>query len=99
MLLHQQVDGFLITPSKGMSTYIEELLKRQTGGINGSLFPDVKVPYVLVDNYGGVKAGIEHLLEKGYSKIAFVTVDLDQFRCMNGKGYRETKAAWNKISG
>lgn len=92
MLLHQQVDGFLITPSKGMNGQVAELLKRHKPVVlMDRFFPNVKVPYVLVDNYGGVKAGIEHLLKKGFSKIAFVTVDLDQVQMHEReKGYRET---------
>jgi LacI family transcriptional regulator len=81
MLLHQQVDGFLITPSKGMQKQIAELLKsRKPVVLVDRFFPDLKVPHVLVNNYGGVKAGIDHLFEKGYSRIAFITVDLDQIQ-------------------
>ncbi len=92
MLLHQQVDGFLITPSKGMEKQIAELLKRHKPVVLMDRFlSDIEVPYVLVDNYGGVKAGVEHLLKKGYSKIAFVTVELDQIQMhQRENGYRET---------
>ncbi len=92
MLLNQQVDGFLITPSKGMDKQIAELVKRHKPVVlMDRTFPDIEVPYVLVDNYGGVKAGIEHLQSKGYSKIAFVTVDLDQIQMHEReKGYRDT---------
>lgn len=92
MLLHQQVDGFLITPSKGMDKQVAELLKRQKPVVLiDRFFPDVQVPYVLVHNYAGVKAGVEHLKDNGYATIAFVTVDLDQIQ-MNQRenGYRET---------
>ena len=92
MLLHQQVDGFLITPSKGMNKQVGELLKRHKPVVlMDRCFPDVKVPYVLVDNYGGVKAGVEHLIEKGYLNIGFVTVDLDQIQMREReKAYQET---------
>lgn len=95
MLLHQQVDGFLITPSKGMHKPVAELLKnRKPVVLVDRFFPDIKVPYVLVHNYGGVKAGVEHLIKKGYAKIAFVTVDLDQIQMhQREKGYRETLKA------
>jgi LacI family transcriptional regulator len=92
MLLHQQVDGFLITPSKGMQEQIAELLKRHKPVVlMDRFFPDINAPYVVVNNYGGVKAGIEHLLSKGYANIAFVTIDLDQVQMHEReKGYHET---------
>lgn len=54
-------------------------------------FPDIQTPHVSVDNFGGVKAGVEHLLKKGYAKIAYITVDLDQTQ-MNQReeAYQET---------
>lgn len=92
MLLHQQVDGFLITPSKGMHKQVAELLKsRKPVVLMDRFFPDIKVPHVLVHNYGGVEAGVEHLIEKRYSRIAFVTVDLDQIQMhQREEGYRQT---------
>lgn len=92
MLLHQQVDGFLITPSKGMQKQVEELQRNHKPVVlMDRFFPDIKVPHVLVHNYGGVKTGIEHLIGKGYSKIAFITVDLDQIQMQHREqGYRET---------
>jgi LacI family transcriptional regulator len=92
MLLNQQVDGFLITPSNGMGKQISELLRRHKPVVFMDRFiPGINVPHVLVDNYGGVKMGIEHLLLKGYSKIAFVTVDLDQVQMhQREEGYFET---------
>ncbi len=39
-------------------------------------FPEVDVPHVLVNNYGGVTAAMQHLIQQGYEKIGFVTVDL-----------------------
>lgn len=92
MLLYQHVDGFLITPSKGMDKYVAELLKNHKPVVlMDRFFPDIKVPYVVVNNYGGVKSGVEHLIKRGYTKIAFITVDLDQIQMhQREKGYRET---------
>jgi LacI family transcriptional regulator len=78
MLSHRQVDGYLITPTQGMEKDIQELAEQQKPLVlMDSFFPGVKVPYVLVDNNGGVTEGMEHLLKKGYRKIGFVTIDLD----------------------
>ncbi len=94
MLLHQQVDGFLITPSKGMNNQIAELLKRHKPVVLiDRFFPDIQTPFVIVENYDGVKTGIEHLFKKGYSRIAFVTVDLDQIQM-----HQREKAYWDTLA-
>ena len=36
-----------------------------------------EIPYVLVDNYAGVTEGMEYLIDKGYRKIALVSVEVD----------------------
>ena len=40
-------------------------------------FKTIDVHFVLVDNFSGMKSGIEHLLKKDYKKILYITVDLD----------------------
>jgi LacI family transcriptional regulator len=92
MLLHQQVDGFLITPSKGMQEKVAGLLKSHKPVVlMDRFFPDIQVPRVLVDNFGGVKTGVEHLLKKGYARIAYITVDLDQTQMhQREEAYQET---------
>jgi LacI family transcriptional regulator len=55
-----------------------------------SYFPDLDLPYVLVDNYNGVLQGMDHLAGNGYRNIAFVTVDLDLVQINERlKGYRD----------
>jgi LacI family transcriptional regulator len=78
MLGHQQVDGYIVTPSPGMEEDIRTLAEaRKPVVLMDSYFPGIDVPYVLVDNYDGVTQGVDHLYEKGYRRIGFVTVDLD----------------------
>jgi LacI family transcriptional regulator len=91
MLLHQQVDGFLITPSKGMEQQIMKLMKsRKPVVLMDRFFPEIKAPSVLVHNYAGVSAGMDHLIKKGYKTIAFVTVQLDQIQMHDrARGYRD----------
>lgn len=78
MLGHQQVDGYIVTPSPGMEEDIRTLAEaRKPVVLMDSYFPGIDVPYVLVDNYDGVTQGVDHLYEKGYRRVGFVTVDLD----------------------
>ena len=79
MLSRQQVEGFLITPSAGMAGEVQKLLDhRQPVVLMDRYFTNVEAPYVLVDNYDGVKTGMEHLFKRGHRKVAFITVDIDQ---------------------
>jgi LacI family transcriptional regulator len=78
MMLKQQVDGYLITPAPGMETDIRQLLQnRQPLVLMDSYFEDIDTPYVLVDNYKGMRSCVNHLLEKGYRNIGLVTADID----------------------
>jgi LacI family transcriptional regulator len=77
MLSQQQVDGYIITPALGMEQDVEGLIAlKKPVVLLDSYFPEIDVPHVLVDNYGGVVKGMKHLISRGYRKIAFITVDL-----------------------
>jgi LacI family transcriptional regulator len=76
MLTFQQVDGFLITPTPGIRSKIENLVGDKPVVYIDSYFPGQKSPYVLVDNYEGVAMAIEHMAAGGYKKIGFVSVSL-----------------------
>ncbi|HYH14337.1 MAG TPA: substrate-binding domain-containing protein [Flavisolibacter sp.] len=81
MLSNQQVDGYLITPCQGMADEVRTLLTHKRPVVlMDRYFTNVEVPYVLVDNSAGIKLGMEHLINKGYRKIAFITVDLEQIQ-------------------
>jgi LacI family transcriptional regulator len=86
------VDGYLITPTPGMENDIKNLIKNNKPVVLMDRFlPGLDVPFTLVDNYAGVKLGMEHLLEKGYKNIAFVTLDTQQIQMLQReKGYKET---------
>jgi LacI family transcriptional regulator len=93
MLSMRHVDGYLITPTKGMENDIFNLIAHNKPVVLiDSYFPDLPVPHVVVDNEGGVRTGIEHLIKKGYKRIAFITVDLEQIQIR----LRET-AYWNTL--
>lgn len=78
MLAQRQVDGFLITPTSGMEQDIRKLQSQHKPVVlMDRSFPGVEVANVLVNNYGGVSEAMQHLIKTGYSKIGFITVDLD----------------------
>jgi len=78
MLSQRQVDGYIITPTPGMEPEITELIAdNKPVVLMDSYFPGIDVPHVLVNNYDGVMKGMEHMIEKGYRRIGFVTVGLE----------------------
>lgn len=96
MLSHQQVEGFLITPSTGMLHEVKRLVdQKKPVVLMDRYFPELSIPSVLVDNYAGVKEGVQHLLDKGYRKIAYITVDLNQVQMKERElAYIETMKAY-----
>src|ERR1044072_554066 len=78
MLSQRQVEGYIITPTPGMEQDIKELMSdNKPVVLMDSYFPGIDVPHVLVNNYEGVMKGMAHVIEKGYRRIGFVTVDLE----------------------
>jgi LacI family transcriptional regulator len=77
MLGRQMVDGYLITPAPGMEKEIQHLVQQHKPVVlMDSYFPSIKTPYVLINNFDGVQQGMKHLIGKGFTKIAFVMVDV-----------------------
>ncbi|MFB6455441.1 LacI family DNA-binding transcriptional regulator [Chitinophaga sp. Hz27] len=77
MLGRQMVDGYLITPAPGMESDIRRLVQMHKPVVlMDSYFPNIRAPYVLIDNFHGVQLGMNHLFSKGYKKIGYVTVDV-----------------------
>lgn len=90
-LASQQVDGYLITPTKGMEPDIERLMKQNKPVVlMDRHFEDIPAPFVVVDCYSGMKEGMEYLIQKGYKKIGFITVELDLLQIREReKAYRD----------
>lgn len=97
MLSQRHVDGYLITPSKGMESLVLELIAHDNPVVLlDSYFPGLPVPAVLVDNYHAAALGIAHLIERGYRNIGFVTLDLSLIQLSQREsGYRDTMKAAN----
>ncbi|MCC8410883.1 LacI family transcriptional regulator [Mucilaginibacter sp. UR6-1] len=78
MLSNQLVDGYIVTPMKGLENDIEAIMNngKPVVLIDG-YFPELKIPHVLVDNYNSVFNAIRSMITDGYKNIAYVTPDLD----------------------
>jgi LacI family transcriptional regulator len=77
MLSQRQVDGYIITPTLNL---VEDIRRLQAENkpvvLVDRYFPmHNEIPYVLVDNFGGVSEGMDYLIGKGYRKIALVTIE------------------------
>lgn len=75
----RQVDGFIIVPPPGIKKEIETL---QESGVPVVLFDrkveGLAIDTVLLNNYEGARQTTRHLIDQGFTKIAFITIDLDQ---------------------
>ena len=79
MLSQRQVDGYIITPTPLLADEIKKLqAENKPVVLIDRYFPEHhEIPAVLVDNREGVAKGTEYLIEKGYRKIALVTIETD----------------------
>jgi LacI family transcriptional regulator len=98
MLAHSQVDGFIITPLPGMEKRIEDLLQQERPVVFMDRYlPGLDVSSVLLDNHEGVRMGMDHLLNRGYQRIGFVTVDLKQVQMQQRqKAYEDVLQQWGR---
>ncbi|MDN3549145.1 LacI family DNA-binding transcriptional regulator [Mucilaginibacter aquaedulcis] len=95
MLSHQLVDGYIVTPMKGLEKDIQNLIanERPVVLIDG-YFPGLDIPHVLVDNYNSAFNAVDHLLQSGYKKVGLITADLDLIQLQDRvQGYRDALKA------
>jgi LacI family transcriptional regulator len=99
MLSTQQVDGFIVVPTDGIDKEIQQLVDYKRPLVLMDRFlPAVSTPHVLVNNFAGVETGMRHLIEKGYRKIGFVTVDLNMVQMhKREEAYHHTIRANKKL--
>lgn len=97
MLFQRQVDGYLITPTTGMEKNIQQLVtQKKPVVLIDRFFPEMEVPHVVVDNYKGTKNAMEYMLNKGYKKIAWITVDLPLVQMLEReRAYVDTLEQYN----
>ena len=69
------VDGFIITATGGLQEDISRLKKENIPFVLiDRILHDVDTDYVIIDNYLGGYELTDHLITRGYKKIAFVTI-------------------------
>lgn len=77
MLQQGQVDGFIIAPPAGSENQILSLKRSKTPFVLiDRNFPDIETNYIVVDNVQASYDAVNHLIKKGYRKIACVTLNV-----------------------
>lgn len=86
MMRNQQVDGYIITPTRGMKSAIAQLKKEKKPFVLFDRhFPDLETNYVVLDNFKGAYDMTAFLIGKGYQHIAFVTIKQGMNQMQNRK--------------
>ncbi|WEK19958.1 MAG: substrate-binding domain-containing protein [Candidatus Pedobacter colombiensis] len=90
MFIDRRIDGYIITPPKGIKKDILLLNKENSPVVLfDRYYPDLEADYVVVDNYEGTSKAIEHFIEQGFKNIAFVTIESDQTQMLDRlRGYQ-----------
>src|SRR5690606_16643863 len=80
----RMVDGFIITPTPGLREDIRELMENDIPVLLfDRYFPDLNTSYVVIDNKEAAFKATKHLIENGYKKIGFITIDGKQNQMSN----------------
>ena len=94
-LLRRRVDALLLVPASGDHAYV----RREAGNGTPVVFVDrppggIDADTVLIDDAGGARSAVEHLLAHGHRRIAYVA-DRDRLYTAHERerGYREAMAA------
>lgn len=91
-LKHRQMDGFLITPTRGMKETILQLKKEEREVILIDRYiPDIDISSVTVNNIKGAEIATHYLIKKGFKRIAMVTTLVEQVQMQERlQGYKST---------
>lgn len=75
----RQVDGYIMAPPSGVEDEIRALMDDNVPVILFDRYlPSLNTSTVIIDNYSGSYQAVKHLLENGYSNIAFITLNSEQ---------------------
>jgi LacI family transcriptional regulator len=94
LLCERRVDGLLIVPAGDDHRYVLPELRSGTCAVFIDRPPgNIDADTVLLDNLGGTRSAVEHLLARGHRRIGFVGDSPDIFTAAERlRGYRETLA-------
>ncbi|WP_111307271.1 LacI family DNA-binding transcriptional regulator [Confluentibacter sediminis] len=86
-----QIDGYIIIPSPGIKSKIEELIEE---GIPVILFdryfPELDTNYVVVNNKEASYNATRHLIDNKFKNIGFILTDVEQTQMIDRlEGYKE----------
>lgn len=86
----RQVDGYIIAIAAGIEQEIFSLLNNGTPVVFFDRYlPDLKGDYVLTDNYASTHNATQHLLDRGFENIGFVTIKTEELQLLDRlKGYQ-----------
>lgn len=93
----RQVDGFIIVPSPGIKSTIEELIEDDIPVVLlDRLFDGLECSSVIIDNEEATYNATSHLIHNDFKNIGFITTDSDQSQ-MQGRlmGYEKAIAVHN----
>lgn len=77
LLQQGQVDGFIIAPPAGSENQILSLKRSKTPFVLiDRYFPDIETNYIVVDNAEAAYQATVHLVNRGYRKIACITLNV-----------------------
>lgn len=72
---NSSVDGYIITATQGLKDEVMKLGKENIPFVLiDRLIPDLETNYVILDNYQGSYNLTNHLIERGYKKIGFISI-------------------------
>ncbi|HEY8389076.1 MAG TPA: substrate-binding domain-containing protein [Parasegetibacter sp.] len=102
MLKQRQVDGFIITPTKGMETEIETLKNEKRPIVLLDRFiPSIDTSYVMVDNFKGSYEITTQLIQSGYRNIGYVSlkdemIQMEEREMGYVKALEDAGISWDK---
>lgn len=80
----RMVDGYIIIPSPGIKDDIEALIRDDVPVVLfDRYFPELNTSHVVIDNEKASFRATNHLIQNGYKKIGFVTINVEQNQILN----------------
>lgn len=94
-LYARRVDGILVVPAAGEHRFLQPEIDRGLHVVFVDRPPvDVAADAVLLDNLGGARRGVEHLIAQGHRRIGLLADDPDIYTARQRiQGYRDAMAA------